>query len=215
MSSILYHLFKTLLLLVLPFIALIRGAVYFHAHYLFSPWWAIAGGIGVTTLLIFLYMSFFYGRMTGRLGDSGSLKWRSILAFILVLGYSFYGLAFLSGSNVKHSEIQKEYTSLHPILRLSISTILFIDKELLLTDAKRQPEDYKKMGLPTKKRSLHYPQSNGYVHAFDIRTKGRSELRNFLMTTYFKLMGFSTLRHTGTADHLHVSLKSFDHPHAI
>ena len=215
MQSLFYHLFKIVLLLVLPFIFLIRGAVYFHDHHLMSPWMAIAGGIGITTILLFLYLTFLSGRFTGKLGSSGTLKRRSVMALILVLGYSIYGLVFLSGSNVKSEEIQKEYTSLHPILRLSISTILFLDKDLLLTDAKRRPEDYKKMGLKTKKRSLHYPQSNGYVHAMDIRTNGRSEIRNFLLKTYFQLMGFNVLRHGGTGDHLHVSLKSFDSPGAI
>ena len=199
----------------MPFVFLIRGAVYFHDHYLLSPWVAIGGGIAITVVLLFIYMSFLYGRLTGKLGSSGSLKWRSIMALILVLGYSIYGLVFLSGSNVKHAEIQKEYRSLHPILRLSISTILFLDQEMLLTDAKRQPEDYRRMGLKTKKRSLHYPQKNGFVHAVDIRTKGRSEIRNFLLINYFKLMGLNTLRHVGTADHLHISLQSPDNPGAI
>ncbi|MEM9819927.1 MAG: hypothetical protein AAF985_02600 [Bacteroidota bacterium] len=215
MLSFFYHLLKLVLLLVLPFIFLIRGAVFFHEHHVWSPWLSISGGVVVTTLLLFVYLTFMYGRLTGKLGNSSALKRRSVMALILVLGYSTYGLVFLSGSNVKHEEVKKEYTSLHPILRLSISTILFLDKDLLLTDAKRSPEDYKRMGLKTKKRSLHYPQSNGFVHAVDIRTKGRSEWRNFLLTTYFKLMGLNTLRHVGTADHLHISLKSFDHPGAI
>ncbi len=215
MANLLYQLFKIILLLVLPFAFLIRGAVYFHHYQSFSPWIAIAGGVMVTTVLLFIYMTFFYGRLTGKLGDSGSLKRRSFFALIIVLGYSLYGLVFLSDSNVKHPEVRKEYTSLHPILRLSISTIVFLDEGLILTDAKRQPEDYKKMGLKSKKRSLHYPQNDGYVHAIDIRTNGRSEIRNFFLKTYFQLMGLNTLRHVGTGDHLHVSLHSHDSPGAI
>ncbi|MEM8908353.1 MAG: hypothetical protein AAGD05_10950 [Bacteroidota bacterium] len=215
MMRLLYSIFKFLFLLIFPFIALIRGAVYFHDHQWLSPWLAIAGGIGVTTVLLLVYLTFLHGRLTGHLGDAQSWKRRLLIALLLVFGYSAYGLIFLSGNNTKHDAIQKEYHSLHPILRLGISTILFIDRDLLLTDAKRQPEDYQKMGLPTKKRSLHYPQSNGFVHAVDIRTKGRSEVRNFLLKTYFQLMGFNTLRHVGTADHLHISLGSHDHPDAI
>ena len=84
-----------------------------------------------------------------------------------------------------------------------------------MTDANRQPEDYRKMGLKSKKNSLHYQQSNGFVHAFDVRTKNRSWLRNGLLQLYFKAMGFNTLRHGGTGDHLHISLKSRDRPCAI
>jgi len=48
----------------------------------------------------------------------------------------------------------------------------------------------------------------------DLRTIGRSERRNRLTAAYFQLMGFRTLRHLGTADHLHVSLppRSDDEP---
>ena len=71
------------------------------------------------------------------------------------------------------------------------------------------------MGMSSKKHSLHYRQSSGYVHAVDIRTKGRGSIRNFLIRTYFRLMGFNTLRHGGTADHLHISISSKDRPSGI
>lgn len=167
-----------------------------------------------TVVLLILYFTFIHGRWTGHLGDSGTWRRRSALALILVLGYSLYGLLYFSNDNAKYPAVQKEYTSLHPILRLSISTILFVDKSLIVTDANRSPEDYQKMGLKTKQHSLHYPQSNGYVHAIDIRTLGRGELRNNLLSGYFQLMGLRTLRHGGTADHLHVSLMSHDRPYA-
>jgi hypothetical protein len=44
------------------------------------------------------------------------------------------------------------------------------------------------------------------VHAVDLRTIGRAEWKNVLLNWYFRSMGFRTLRHVGTADHLHVSL---------
>jgi hypothetical protein len=62
------------------------------------------------------------------------------------------------------------------------------------------------MGLPVRDQSLHYPQKSGYVHAVDIRTKGRPEWKNKLTEMTFELFGMSTLRHVGTADHLHISL---------
>jgi hypothetical protein len=81
-----------------------------------------------------------------------------------------------------------------------------IDENLVITDASRVPEDYKKMGLPTNKSSLHYKQKDGYAYALDLRTNGRYEIRNFLIKSYFYFMGFNTLRHVGTDDHLHISL---------
>jgi hypothetical protein len=62
------------------------------------------------------------------------------------------------------------------------------------------------MGLPVHDSSLHYAQPDGYVHAVDLRTIGRREVKNRLVQLYFALMGFATLRHVGTADHLHVEL---------
>ena len=61
---------------------------------------------------------------------------------------------------------------------------------------------------------LHMPTSR-LVHAVDLRTKGKSELRNKLVSWYFRMMGFNTLRHVGTADHLHVSISSHDRPRGI
>lgn len=96
-----------------------------------------------------------------------------------------------------------------------MSTLVYIDHDLIITDASRTPEDYKKMGLPKKNTSLHYKQaSTNYSHAVDIRTNGRSEVKNFLVKKYFDFLGFRTLRHVGTGDHLHVSLKSHDFPNA-
>ena len=210
-----YNILKLLLLLVLPFILLIRGAVFFHSEYALMPSMSLVASGLVTTVLLFIYLTFMYGRVTGKIGSRNVLKRRSLIALLLVLGYSIYGLFFLSNSNAKSSEVRSEFTKLHPIVRLSISTVLFLDRDLIITDAKRQPEDYKKMGLVTKKRSLHYKQSSGYVHAVDIRTNGRGAVRNTLLKWYFKLMGLNTLRHVGTGDHLHISLKSHDSPGAI
>jgi len=215
MGKFLYHIFKLALLLVLPFIFLIRGSVFLHEEYHWFPWPAILGGIIATAVLLMIYFTFLYGRVYGRIGNASSVKRRLLIALFVVLGYSLYGVLYFSNENAKHTDVQKEYTRLHPILRLSVSTILFLDKDLIVTDASRVPEDYRKMGLPKKGRSLHYKQTDGFVHALDIRTKGRGELRNNLLRSYFMLMGFNTLRHVGTDDHLHISLLSHDHPGAI
>src|SRR6266550_1504831 len=75
-----------------------------------------------------------------------------------------------------------------------------------ITDLARRPEDYKTMGLPPNDGSLHLVQRDGYAHAADLRTGGRGFLRNRLVQLYLWGLGFSTLRHTGTSDHLHVEL---------
>ena len=196
----------------MPFICFVRGAVYLYEYQDYGAWSAILGGGIFAAFLLLVYMIFFYGKLTG---EVGSFKGKLILALILVLGYGVHALFFLSDANAKHREVQREFTSLHPILRLSISTIIHLDKDLILTDANRLPEDYRKMGLRSKKHSLHYRQSDGYAHAFDVRTKNRSFIRNGLLRLYFMAMGFNTLRHGGTGDHLHVSLKSRDRPWAI
>jgi len=215
MKKIFFFLIRLALLLVLPFICLIRGAVFGHEYYELAPWPAILMGMGITAFLLILYFSFIYGRITGKVGSGRSFKLRILFAVFLVIGYSTYAIVYLADSNVKSADIKNTYSSLHPILRLSISTVIFIDKSLLVTDGKRQPEDYKKMGLKTRRQSLHYIQSDGYVHAVDIRTKRHGEFRNGLLKLYFKLMGLNTLRHVGTEDHLHISLSSKDKPGGI
>lgn len=215
MKLFIFNLIKVIFLLILPFIALIRGAVFIHEQYELLPWLSLAGGVLISALLIFIYIVYFQAWIKGHLGNASSLKRGYWVALVLVLVYCAPGVLFLSAANAKHEEVQKEFRSLHPVLRLGVSTLIFLDKKLILTDAKRQPEDYRKMGLKTKNHSLHYKQNNGYAHAIDIRVNGRSGFRNFLIKQYFQWMGFNTLRHVGTADHLHISIMSHDRPGAI
>ena len=213
MTSFFYNVFKLLLLLILPFVLLIRGSIFFHTNFAWNSWVCLGAGVGVTAVVLFIYFSFFYGTLTGRFGDFDAMKRRALIAILVVLLYSGYGILFFSNANLKSTALQNEMSNLHPVLRLSLSTLVFMDKDLLITDASRVPEDYKKMGLKTLKNSLHYKQpSTGYTHAVDLRTSGRDELKNTLVTWYFRLMGFRTLRHVGTGDHLHVSLLSHDVP---
>ncbi len=215
MKTAILFIFKLLLLLVLPFIFLIRGAVFLHENYAWHPHLAIIGGGIATLLLLLIYFTWFYGRVTGRWGNARSFRIRAGLAVALIVAYCMHGLLFFNDKHAKSDAVHSEYTSLHPILRLSISTIVFLDRDLLITDASRLPEDYRKMGLKKKAHSLHYAQSNGYTHAFDLRTRQHSEFRNQALALYFKMMGLRTLRHGGTADHLHISLMSHDRPGAL
>lgn len=206
MALFFYRIFQLLFLIALPFWALIRGSLWLQQQYHLSPWAAILGGVGISALVIFIYIVYWQGRKTGKLGDRQSLQRQYLLVFSLVMVYCLPGLFSLSAANAKHESVRQEFRSLHPILRLGISTLIFLDRDLLITDADRLPEDYRRMGLPTKARSKHYRQPDGFAHAVDIRTIGHSSSRNFLIKTYFEMMGFRTLRHVGTADHLHVEL---------
>ncbi|MGH1364429.1 MAG: hypothetical protein ACRBF0_12795 [Calditrichia bacterium] len=213
--STLYTIFKYALLLTAPFIVLIRGGVYLYEAWYLPHWLALLGGVLLSALLLFIYLTWIYGSVAGRIGSQTALTTRYAIVLLFVLGYALNGLLFLADGNAKHPAVQEEYNSLHPILRLGIGTIVFFDEGVVITDANRKPEDYKQMGLPTKSRSLHYKQSSGYSHAIDIRVNDRGFFRNAITKGYFNLMGFNTLRHGGTADHLHVSLSSRDIPGGI
>jgi hypothetical protein len=128
------------------------------------------------------------------------------VALPLVLFYCGYALLFLAKVNAKSREVREYYTQVHPLLRVAVSTLILVDEGVVITDLGRTPEDYVAMGLPVYEASLHYRQDDGYVHAMDLRTLDRGAVRNFLTEWYFRLTGLRTLRHVGTADHLHVSL---------
>ncbi len=206
MFKIIFHLLRILIILILPFIVLIRGSVFLHHNFDVSPYFSLLGGIILTSIVLLLYLSIAFGKISGKVGGPKAFKNRWIIVLIMTMGFAIHGLFFLSSDNTKHAEVQKEFQSLHPILRIGVSSLIWIDKELVITDASRKPEDYKKMGLKTAKQSLHYKQKDGFAYAIDLRTNNRSDLRNNLIKTYFWLMGFNTLRHVGTGDHLHVSL---------
>jgi len=205
---------KLIIFLILPFILLIRGAVYLHTSSNYLPWVCIFGSGLFTILLIFIYLSYLKNLFISSNDKANDYKRRLIISIAIVLLYGIHGIFYISVKNMKSFELRSEIRKVHPILRLAVSTIMYLDNEIIITDAKRQQEDYSKMGLRTAKHSLHYKQSTGYAHALDLRTKNRPSYLNFLIQSYFKIMGFRTLRHLGTADHLHISLMSHDRPYA-
>ncbi|MEL6124292.1 MAG: hypothetical protein AAFR14_11275, partial [Bacteroidota bacterium] len=194
--------------------ALLRGATYLHGHYELSPMLSIIGGMLISGVVLLLYITLIYERLTDRLGGVRAFKNRSFFVLIILLGFCAHGLFFISSANLKDPSLSQEIRDMHPILRLSISTIILLDKDLIVTDASRVAHDYKQMNLPTPKSSLHYKQKDGYAYAVDLRTTGRSELRNILLRGYFRIIGLRTIRHVGTADHLHVSLLLPERPYA-
>lgn len=211
--SIVFRVIKVVLILILPFIALIRGAVYIHTHYALGAYLSLACGVLFSILVLVLYSFLVYGpRDYNDQGPSVAFGTRAKLLGFVVIGFCIHGLFFISSENMSSGRLDKSIRQLHPIIRIAVSTVVVLDRDLIITDGSRTPEDYRKMGLPTKKTSLHYQQSNGYAYAIDLRTNRRSELRNQLVRSYFWLMGFRTLRHVGTDDHLHVSLFCHDLP---
>ena len=190
--------------IVLPFYVLLRLSVYLDRTYQIWPWLSVAGGVAATVIILMLYAAWARWRLGAGFKFSKGVS-RGLL--VLVAMYVGYSAMYISAANVKTEDVRATYTALHPLLRLGVSTLMLADQEVVMTDAERQPEDYARMGLPLNEGSLHFRQDDsGYVHAVDLRTNGREEWKNFLMTVYFKIAGFRTLRHTGTADHLHVSL---------
>lgn len=193
--------------LVLPFVILVRFASWLYSEHLINPWLSVALG-SVIALILLVMVSLPVARKMGMRPGKRSAR---ILIFLFA-SYTLYLLVFISAGNVKTPDIRETYSSLHPVLRVATSTFMLLDSDAVVTDSQRKAAEYKEMGLSTPRSSLHFVQQNGFVHAIDLRTKGRSELRNVLTAAYFRLMGFSTLRHTGTADHLHVSLRVPDKP---
>lgn len=189
--------------LVLPFMILIRTSVFMYQQYQLNAWGALVLGCFATVFLLVFYVVFFIHRYG--IGKS-VMKFivRGIL--VLVLAYTFYGMMYYSSLNTKTEQIQSHYRSLHPIMRVALTTITLTNSDLVVTDIQRNPQDYNRMELPENKQSLHYVQPTGYVHAVDLRTKDRAAWKNWVLRLSFDLVGLSTLRHSGTADHLHVYL---------
>lgn len=199
-------LIKLLLLvgsLVIPFIVLVHTSVYVYHAYHLNGWLALSVGVLATIFLLMGYAAF----LTYRLGKGIRMHKYLVRGIIgLVTAYTLYGVFYYSSLNTKTDEIRSYYRSLHPIIRVALTTITLADSDLLVTDIRREAEDYSGMGLPEYQESLHYLRSDGYVHAVDLRTIGRSEWKNWLTSAAFSLVGLQTIRHVGTADHLHVYL---------
>ena len=192
-----------LLVASLPFLALVKVAVVLYERGGYPTSLALAGGAACTTLLVTAYAAWAWHRLTGRVRLA--LVARRV-ALPLVVAYSAYALVYLSAANAKSPQVRAYYASLHPLLRVALSTVILVDRDLVVTDLARQPTDYRTMRLSVNDGSLHYVQADGYVHAVDLRTAGRCFVKNRLVQAYFWSMGFATLRHVGTADHLHVEL---------
>lgn len=191
-------------LAVLPFALLIRGGVFAYHEWGLGTWPALLLSATGSALLIGLY-AWVASRKLG--AGKGTRKLFTRAAIGVAAAYVVYGLVFVASENVKSDDVRAEYASIHPLLRIASSALILVDPTSVITDAGRTPEDYWLMGLPTNEASLHFEQESGYVHALDLRTNGRPEWRNRAVELGFWALGFHSLRHVGTADHLHLSLR--------
>lgn len=194
---------KVLLVIALPFVVMVRVAVLLYAREGVPTAFALAAGTLCTAAVVTAYAAWVWHRITGHVRLALVAR-RFALPF--ALAYSVYALVYFSSAHAKSDQVRAYYSSLHPLLRVALSTLILVDRDMVVTDLARRPEDYAVMRLPQNDGSLHYVQSDGYAHAADLRTAGRCWVKNRLVQLYFWSMGFGTLRHTGTADHLHVEL---------
>lgn len=192
-----------IIIVVLPFVLLLRVSIYLYVRQSVETWFAVLAGVLATALIVTIYAAVISKKLTGKARIRLLAK---RVALPLVLVYCAYTLLYLSSVNAKSEDVRAYYRSLHPMLRIAVSTVILVDRDIVITDVHRTPEDYAAMGLPASRESLHYRQEDGFVHAMDLRTIGRPEWRNSAVAAYFRLAGLEILRHEGTADHLHVSL---------
>lgn|GEM_PF-303283 len=192
---------RIFLLVTAPFLLLIRGAVWLYRDHGVPTWMALLLSGGATLLLLSVYGVLISRHFAARARLGWIAKW---VAAPLVVCYCGFALLHLARENAKDDAVHSLYAATHPLLRLAVSTLILVDRNAVVTDLARTPDDYRRMRLPLNRRSLHYPQADGWVHAMDLRTS--NGLRSLLVEWYFRAMGFDTLRHVGTKDHLHVSL---------
>ena len=202
---VLKFVFGSVALIILPVAVLLRTATYLHLYHNVNHWLALACGAFVTAGVLAIYATLISVKFGGRRKFStGRLKFFSVLVIVACV----YSLLYTSGANFKSESVRATYRSLHPLLRMSTAALFLIDADAVVTDISRAPGDYARMGLSINENSLHFEQSDGYVHAIDLRTRGRTGFRNIIVSGFFRLMGYNSLRHVGTADHLHISIRN-------
>jgi hypothetical protein len=216
LQAILLWPLKVIVGLVLPFFLLLRGSVTLYELTEWNPYLCIGISAILSMVALYFYLTWIIGHVVQKKKNVEKAKRINLrVVLIAVGGFCIYAVLYLAAGNAKTTAVQDEYQTTHPLLRLGVSTFILFDRDLVVTDMARTHLDYREMGLAMKNKSLHYAQSDGYVHALDLRTNDRADWRNKLLETYFWFMGYRTLRHVGSADHLHISLMIKDNPGAL
>jgi hypothetical protein len=189
-------------LAILPFAVLIRGGVFAYREWALETWPALALAVTVTTLFLAGYAWAF----SRKVGAGKGMRW-VLTRGAIAIAYSGDALVYIASANVKSEDIRSQYAAIHPLLRVAASSLILVDPSAVITDAGRSAEDYYAMGLAVNEASFHFEQEDGFVHALDLRTSGRPEWRNRAVEMAFWALDFHSLRHVGTVDHLHLSLR--------
>jgi len=164
--------------------------------------WLIAAGgllVGGLVLAVVLATVFTFRSLKGNIALLAGVP-------LLVLIVGGVGIWRFPERHFKDLQTAVEWRQLHPTLRLAVWLVAVEDRSMVLTDIARTPEGYVGMGLEPQRESRHYVGDDGYSRAVDLRVSDAGQLRNWARQGLFLLMGVETVRHVGTADHLHVAL---------
>ncbi len=191
---------------VLSLFVAIRAQLAILAHqqgagHLSPDWLAVAGGLAAGGFVLSASLGLIL-----RLHSVRRVGGLLIAVPLLMILAGTLATTHFPQSNFKSDDLRAEWTHLHPTLRHALWVVRLGDQSLVLTDLRRGPKDYRLMGLRLPFSSRHYPQTDGYAHAVDLRVRDAGDLRNWARQGLFLLMGLNAERHGGSADHLHISL---------
>ncbi len=142
----------------LPFVVLIGGAVWLYRVQAIPTWLALATSGILAAGLLTAYGAWICQRLTGK----ARLRFVfTTLALPLIMFYCGYTLLYLSSVNAKTEDVRQYYTTVHPLLRVALSTAVLFDRDIVVTDTRREVGDYARMGLPALDNSLHFPKQAG------------------------------------------------------
>src|SRR6056297_2128562 len=128
-----------LFLVAFPFFVLVRFSVYLTLTHGLGAWSSLSGGILATIGLLCIYLILISFRVPNK---NLMMKLGGMGISIMVLGYSLFSLFYLSAVNAKSEDVQSVYRSMHPILRVAVSTVTLADNDLVITGIERIEEDY-------------------------------------------------------------------------
>src|SRR5207302_6863254 len=117
-------------LLVLPFVVLVRGAVYLYSTRHWPTGLALLGA-GVLTLgVVTAYGAWLSRRLTGRARLSRVAQW---IALPLVLGYGGHAVLVLARGHAKRGGVRAGYRASHPRLGLALPARARRDRSTMLS----------------------------------------------------------------------------------
>jgi len=118
--------------------------------------------------------------------------------------YCGYSLLYLASVNAKSEPVRAYYRSVHPLLRLAPSTLILVDRDMLITDSGRLPETT--AGWITDQQPHPPLQSRRWL---DPCRRSAHDRRGVIQTAGAVLLladGIRDSKTRRTADHLHVEL---------